>query len=137
MKKITIIMLVAMVPLLTMAQKRSKKGKDKLEQTRNSNNASYEFMVITGMTMMAPGTSSNSLGNSERVRLSSGINKMKITFDFGGIRNEDNLRLTENRYKSMSHAVNSAAANGWEFVNANVIDSGDRRAHYYYMRKQK
>ena len=47
MKKITLMLLVAMVPFLTMAQKRSKKGKEKTEKIDNSN-ASYEFMVITG-----------------------------------------------------------------------------------------
>ena len=48
MKKITLMLLVAMVPFLTMAQKRSKKDKTK------TTNASYEFMVITGFQMMAP-----------------------------------------------------------------------------------
>ncbi len=52
MKKITLIMLVAMVPFMTMAQKKSKKGKKaKIEKVDNSN-ASYEFMVITGYEMM-------------------------------------------------------------------------------------
>ena len=50
MKKITLIMLVAMVPLFTMAQKRSKKGKEKVEKVVNK--ATYDFMIITGMTMI-------------------------------------------------------------------------------------
>ena len=135
MKKITLIMLVAMVPLLTMAQKRSKKGKEKVEKVVNK--ATYDFMIITGMTMMAPSNPGNNLGSSGRPALSNSRNKVKITFDFGGVRNEANTSLSEMQYRSMAHAVNGAAAYGWEFLSANVVDSGDRRAHYYYMRKQK
>ena len=41
-------LLVAMVPFMTMAQKKSKKGKqNKIEKVDNSN-ATYEFMVISG-----------------------------------------------------------------------------------------
>ncbi|MBT5750098.1 MAG: hypothetical protein HOI39_03120, partial [Flavobacteriales bacterium] len=48
MKKVTLMLLVAMVPFLTMAQKKSKKGKkNKIEKVDNSN-ATYEFMVISG-----------------------------------------------------------------------------------------
>ena len=133
MKKITVIMLVAMVPLLTMAQKRSKRGKDKVEQIKKSNDASYEFMVITGITKKSP----EELEKTGRPSFSTGNNKMKITFDFGGIKNKDNSRLTSNPYKSMAHVVNSAAASGWEFMNANIIDSGVNRTYYYYMRKAK
>ena len=43
MKKITLILLVAMVPFLTMAQKRSKKNK-----TTNTEKA-VEFLVIKGL----------------------------------------------------------------------------------------
>ena len=48
MKNITLMLLVAMVPFMTMAQKKSKKGKqNKIEKVDNSN-ATYEFMVISG-----------------------------------------------------------------------------------------
>lgn len=127
-------MLVAMVPLLTMAQKRSKKGKGKTEKVVNQ--ATYDFMVITGRSLLVASDIGN-LGSSRRPDLSNSRYKLKITFDFGGIKNEGNVSLSEVQYRSMAHAVNAAAAYGWEFLSANVINSGDRRNHYYYMRKQK
>jgi len=46
MKKIVLMLLVAMVPFLTMAQKRSKKeDKQAVEQVKKSN-ASVEYMMI-------------------------------------------------------------------------------------------
>ena len=48
MKKIVLMLLVAMVPFLTMAQKRSKKDKQAVEQVKKSN-ASVEFMMIKGI----------------------------------------------------------------------------------------
>ena len=51
MKKLTLIMLVAMVPFLTTAQKRSKKDKDETAQQRKVAQDGYQFMVITGYAM--------------------------------------------------------------------------------------
>ena len=48
MKKIVLMMLVAMVPFLTMAQKKAKKKKSTRTEINEGLNASYEFMVITG-----------------------------------------------------------------------------------------
>ena len=52
MKKITLILLVAMIPSLTIAQKRSKK-KSKTDQVTETikSEAAYEFMVIKGVEM--------------------------------------------------------------------------------------
>ena len=48
MKKLITMMLVAMVPFFTMAQKRSKRDKGK-EQTTATTKASVEYMVIKGV----------------------------------------------------------------------------------------
>ena len=131
-------MLVAMVPLLTMAQKRSKKGKGKEKAEKVVNQATYNFMVIKGMTMMPPNSSERSGGAVEtRPASSNNRDKLKITFDFGGIRNNENVILSETQYRSMAHAVNGAAAYNWEFINANIVDAREGRYYYYYMRKQK
>ncbi len=140
MKKVTLIMLVAMVPFLTMAQKRSNKKASKSEQTNS--NASYEFMVITGYVVMGPRSSRGAEKiNSADAQISTMMKsdgKVYISFDFGGVRSEENNTISENRYKSMAAAVNTAANYGWEFVSANTqLIQGGATAHYYYMRKEK
>jgi len=127
MKKITLIMLVAMVPFATMAQKRSKKD-NATQKTRNI--SQYDFMVITGHTIR----SSGSLYSAADTR---GEVKLKITFDTGGLRMNDGEDLSQVQYKSMAHAVNSAGRLGWEFINANVSAVQGAPVYYYYMRKKK
>ena len=143
MKKITLMLLVAMVPFLTMAQKRSKKGKEKTEKINNSN-ASYEFMVITGYEItinkdkrIKGGPDQIPSPDTQLKRMMLSNSRVGIQFDFGGNTSDENTLLSENRYRSMSHAVNGAANNGWEFVSSDVILSGEVRIHYYYMRKIK
>ena len=145
MKKITLMLLVAMLPFLTMAQKRSKKGKkDKIEKVDNSN-ASYEFMTITGYEIIMNKDKSKRIKGPDQItspdtqlnRMMLSNSRVGIQFDFGGNNSDENTLLSENRYKSMSHAVNGAANNGWEFVSSDVIVSGEVKIHYYYMRKTK
>ena len=142
MKKLILLMLVAMVPYFTMAQKRSKKNK-KVE-TVVKNNASYEFMVITGFEMMMDsdrrikgGPSDIPPPDVQLKMIMQSNSKVIIQFDFGGNNSEENILLSENRYKSMSHAVNGAANNGWGFISSDVIVSGTVKIHYYYMKKIK
>jgi hypothetical protein len=140
MKNITLIMLVAMVPFMTMAQKKSKKGKKNVATV-----ASYEFMTITGYEMMINNVDKRIKGGPDQVpsadtqlkRLMMSTSRIRIQFDFGGNNIDENTLLSENRYKSMSHAVNGAANNGWEFVSSDVIVSGAVKIHYYYMRRTK
>jgi len=135
-------LLVAMVPFLTMAQKRSKKGKEKTEKIDNSN-ASYEFMTITGYEIIMnkdkriKGPDQITSPDFQLKRMMTSNSRVGIQFDFGGNNSDENTLLSENRYKSMSHAVNGAANNGWEFVSSDVIVSGEVKIHYYYMRKTK
>ena len=53
MKKIILFMLIAMVPFLTIAQKRTKKDK-KIEKTDESSDAKVNFMILKGIE--APST---------------------------------------------------------------------------------
>ena len=140
MKKIVLMMLVAMIPFLTMAQKRSKKG-DK---------QAVEYMVIKGVEFSMD---SEGMGIKEREFLaeSGDVRKMQmmrlfkeevhvmIKFDFG---NENDKEISEmkrsaQKYNSMSSAANAAAVNGWEFVSANVVNSTVGTTHYYYMKRNK
>ena len=128
MKKIVLIILVAMVPFLTVAQKRSKKSKNvKIEKpVLNENKISVSnFMVIVGKEAILPAKGSSK-------------SKLKISIDFGGVLSEgskDLLKLS-NKTHSMIEIVNAAAGFGWDFVSSNVILSGDNRIHYYYMKKK-
>ena len=135
MKKLTLIMLVAMVPFLTTAQKRSKKDKDETAQQRKVAQESYHFMVITGYAMTA--RTASDLNSSEDMLRAAMDSRLKITFDVGGLRMTDGEELSETQYKSMAHAVNSAGRFGWEFLNANVQVIEGATVHYYYMRKKK
>ncbi len=135
-------LLVAMVPFLTMAQKRSKKGKEKTEKIDNSS-ASYEFMTITGYEIIMKidkrikGPDQITSPDSQMKRMMSSNSRVGIQFDFGANTSPENTLLSENRYRSMSHAVNAAANKGWEFISSDVILSGEVRIHYYYMRRTK
>tara|TARA_B110000196_G_scaffold262572_1_gene234467 strand:+ start:200 stop:622 length:423 start_codon:yes stop_codon:yes gene_type:complete len=138
-------MLVAMVPFLTMAQKRSKKGKDTKTEKVAKSNATYEFMVITGYEMMINNADKRIKGGPDQIpppdmqlkMMMKSNSKVRIQFDFGGNNSDENTLLSENRYKSMSHAVNGAANNGWGFISSDVIISGTVKIHYYYMRRIK
>ena len=140
MKKITLMLLVAMVPFLTMAQKRSKK-KDK---------QAVEYMVIKGVEFPMD---SEGMDIRERELLTErgDVRKMQmkrlfkeevdvvIKFDFG---HEDNKEISEmqrsaHKYNSMSSAANAAAVKGWEFVSANVVSGTIGTTHYYYMKRNK
>ena len=121
-------MLVAMVPFFTIAQKRGKKDK---KQT--TTNASYEFMIITGKAKTFNQPAASGVGNP--VVPTGRGQKMNISFDFGGL--VPSIVLQEKQYRSMAHAVNIAAGEGWEFINANVVNSGPLTVHHYYMRRNK
>ena len=141
MKKITLIMLVAMVPFMTMAQKKSKKGKkNKIEKVDNSN-ATYEFMVISGFEMDKDAYKRETAEIPAEMQIKKLIkagSQVMINFDFG-TRSQANSELMKNArsYKTMASAVNALANNGWEFVNANVVNLGTTKAHYYYMKRDK
>ena len=131
-------MLVAMVPFLTMAQKKSKKKKNtRTEINGEINGATYEFMVITGYELAkvqegdSPSTSRNDLARP--------FSKVVIKFDFGRVKPNQASALFENsrNYKTMATAVNAAAKEGWNFVSSDVVSEGRSKIHYYYMKRNK
>tara|TARA_B110000483_G_scaffold68348_1_gene85374 strand:- start:463 stop:885 length:423 start_codon:yes stop_codon:yes gene_type:complete len=140
MKKIVLMLLVAMVPFLTTAQKRSKKDKQ-----------AVEYMVIKGVEFSMD---SDEMSNKEIeliaergdarkmqiMRLFKEEVNVIIKFDFG---NENNKEISEmkrsaQKYNSMSSAANAAAVQGWEFISANVVNGPvGTTTHYYYMKRNK
>ena len=143
MKKVTLIMLVAMVPYFTMAQKRSKKNKKVETETV----ASYEFMIISGYEMTIDGDRNNiSIANAADItahmkvkRLMQSKTKLIIEFDLGKMSAEESSELNEQsrNFRTMASAVQAAAKRGWEFHSSNVVVLGAARVHYYYMRRNK
>ena len=141
-------LLVAMVPFLTIAQKRSKKGdKQAVEQVEKSK-ATVEYMVIKGIEfpMTNEGMDNkelNAIGQDvremEMKRLIKPQVKLIIAFDFGNERNKEvseMMRVASN-FRSMAAAANAAAERGWEFVSANVLSASGNTTHYYYMKRKK
>ena len=143
MKKITLMLLVAILPLLTMAQKKSKKAKkDKVENIDNSN-ANYEFMVLSGFEREIERDASRKANpelptDLQIKKLMKAGSRVMINFDFG-TRSQENSELMKNArsFNTMASAVNALANHGWEFVNANVVNLGTTKAHYYYMKRSK
>ena len=134
-------MLVAMIPFLTMAQKRSKKeNKLKTEKIVKSN-SSYEFMIITGheMTIEEVRGGVKRAANTEIKEMMKPNSKTIINFDFGRVKTNEISSLLENarKYRTMAAAVNAAANEGWEFLSSDIILSGKNKIHYYYMKKSK
>ena len=141
MKKIVLLMLVAMVPFFTMAQKKAKKKKNVKTEINEGLNASYEFMVITGYELANDKVESRS-GNSPAASRNDVVrpfSKVVIKFDFGRVKANQASSLLENSrsYKTMATAVNAAANEGWNFVSSDVVSEGKSKIHYYYMKRDK
>jgi len=138
MKKLTLLLLIAMVPFLTMAQKRGKK-KDKTSTEQTNNAASVEYMMIKGVEVPI----NESIADGEDMRamalgsISSENVKLIVAFDYGDLRNTEVKEHRGKRFRTMMSAVNSAAEKGWEFINSNVIVEDKITIHYYYMRRNK
>ena len=118
-------LLVAMVPFLSMAQKGSK----------------VEYMMIKGVEVQMNNESENPAGDVREMALGSVSSeniKLIIAFDYGDLRNSEVKEMTSNkRYRTMISAVNAASEKGWEFINANVILEEKLKIHYYYMKRNK
>ena len=142
MKKIVLMLLVAMVPFLTIAQKRSKKeDKQAVEQVKKSN-ASVEYMMIKGIEIPMINESTHPGEDIREMALgaiSSENVKLIVAFDYGNLRNSEAKEMQTNsrRFRTMMSAVNAAAEKGWEFINSNVISEDKMKIHYYYMKRKK
>ena len=106
MKKIVLMLLVAMVPFLTMAQKRSKKEKNVKTEKIVESNSTYNFMVIIGYEMNNKGQLKADLKKPVDVKSKITKSKMMINFDFGGIMSAENKNLmNRNNYELVCKLV--------------------------------
>ncbi len=138
MKKLIVIILVAMVPFLTMAQKRSKKDKGVSKNVTS-------YMVIKGIEVSQnPDEEMGDVGltdktnNERRSQMKSilkGNTQFLIHFDSGGQNHKEERELMKNNNQSMVAALNAASIKGWEFISANVLKDGEITTHYYYMKR--
>jgi hypothetical protein len=145
MKKLILLMLVAMVPFLTMAQKRTKKDKEtKTETTDRSSSVTSNFMIIKGVEVdMTQEGMDQEEKDSEDVSLDRLIKKyikpvsrFYISYDVGPLSKEaQKLTDASKDFRSMAQAVNASAEYGWEFMNATVVIDGSVKIHYYYMKR--
>ena len=142
MKNIVLMMLVAMLPFLTMAQKRSKKGKNVKTEKIVESNASYEFMIITGYEVSKEDNNYGNRSGNPEIKIKEMMksnSRLRIMFDFGRIKTKTVSNLKENAetFRTMAAAVNAAANEGWYFVSSDVVLSGSSKIHYYYMKRDK
>ena len=135
MKKLIVIMLVAIVPFITMAQKRSKKDKKAKQEVKIP---TVSFMVIRGVSFSegdgADIMTQDIMDQNQR----SMHEKIRISFDFGSKPNKGVHKLMEKsrRLYSMTDAVNMLSQEGWEFVSANIVQQGRVTTYYYYMQRK-
>ena len=144
MKKLIAIMLVAMVPFSSMAQKRSKKNKEK-EQAPVTAKASVEYMVIKGIEFPI---SSDVDEMQEETRGEDSYMEMKrmlkphvrllISYDYGSSNQKEagEMMRYASKHRTMVSAMSAAVENGWEFMSANVFLNEKITTHYYYMRRE-
>ena len=141
MKKLIVIMLVAMIPFITMAQKRSKKDKKAKQEVKIP---TVNFMVITGMSI-TPDISKEEMiveitDNVEGALMRQKLREkgLKISFDFGTqVPKEMKELIVEARtLHSMTDAVNVLTKQGWEFSGSDIQTDENVTYYYYYMQRK-
>ena len=151
MKKLVLLMLVAMVPFLTMAQKRTKKGKDtKTETTDKSSDAKVNFMILKGVEVPSMIYDQNAADQVEQDLETNDVSierlikshvkpmsRFSFSFDYGdpNSKEAEELSKASMSFRSMAEAVNNAAKYGWEFVNSTIVVDEMITIHYYYMKR--
>jgi hypothetical protein len=145
MKKLVLLTLIAMVPFLTIAQKRTKKNKDKTETTDGSADTKVNFMIIKGVEVDMSQEGADEIDKvSEDVSLDrlmkkhvKPMSKFYFSYDVGSFKNKEvqKLRESSENFRSMAQAVNASAEYGWEFINSTIVVDGNVTIHYFYMKR--
>ncbi len=141
MKKLIVIMLVAMIPFITMAQKRGKKDKKAKQEVKIP---TVNFMVITGMDITAAMSKDDIMveitDNVEGALMRQKLREkgLKISFDFGTQvpKEMKELIVEARRLHSMTDAVNVLTKRGWEFSGSDIQTDENVTYYYYYMQRK-
>ena len=150
MKKIMLMILVATIPFMSIAQKRSKKGSNaKMSKLDKKTPSEYEYMVIEGVQsttsddekMMDQAELTARGGASGDIKMKSMIKskyKHFVRFDTGRITPEQiELNKMARACRHMSDALYQASKLGWEFINASHTSNDDFITHFYYMKRKR
>ena len=144
MKKIALLLLVAVLPFATMAQKRTKKDtKSKTTTTTKvKEDIAATFMIIKGVEIIIATEGMDEKESIDRreeqmKQLMKPNSKLFVTYDVGNNRDKQMIELMSDSrsLRTMAEAVNKAAKYGWSFINSTVIKEGNVITHYYYMKK--
>ena len=145
MKKTILLILIAMIPFFTIAQKRTKKVKD----TKVETNAT--FMIIKAVEidmfeMNQVGMDQKEIEDRKRDDLSLEImikrysypsSSFVFSYDIAGANSKEIEYFTKasKKFSSMAQAVHHAQESGWNFINSNIVVDDMITIHYYYMTK--
>jgi len=144
MKKIALLLLVAVLPFATMAQKRTKKDKNSktTTTTKVKEEVAATFMIIKGVEIIiaTEGIDENESIDKREDQIKHLVkpnSKLFVTYDVGNNRDKQMIELMSDSrsLRTMAEAVNKTAKYGWSFINSTVIKEGNVITHYYYMKK--
>ena len=142
-------MLIAMVPFLTIAQKRTKKDK-KIEKTDESSDAKVNFMILKGIEAPSTIYDQNAADQGDQDLETNDISVERLiksyvkpmshfyfSFDYGdpNSKEAEQLRRASSSFRSMAEAVHHASKYGWEFINSTIVVDEMITIHYYYMKR--
>lgn len=143
MKNITLLLLVAIVPFLSIAQKRSSK-KTPAEQEAKIQLSVYEYMNITGIEQDVvvneeDGEARGAAGPEVKFikRLKSKA-RLFIRFNSGKITPEIlEMNKLARECTSMMLALNAATKYGWDLLSSNVVKEDGATVHHMYLRRKR
>ena len=120
-------MLVALVPFVTLAQKRSKK--DQASELKFMTIHGVSIPEMTGDEMEMVITDMTEPNSEEAHMLYKKVTggKLRITFDFGSVQNGSTRKLMESAMSlhSMTDAVNFLMKDGWQFSGGDIRRDGN------------
>ena len=150
MRNILLLILVATIPLMSVAQKRSKKGSNaKMDKMVKKSPSEYEYMIIEGVQSTTSDEESM-MGEDEILARGATSNDVKmkgmiksrykhfVKFDTGRITPEQvELNKLARVCNHMSDALYQASKLGWESLNASHANTDDYITHFYYMKRKR
>jgi hypothetical protein len=150
MRNILLLILVATIPLMSVAQKRSKKGSNaKMDKMVKKSPSEYEYMIIEGVQSTTSeeekmmdqdelNSREASTGNIKMKGMIKSNYKHFVKFETGRITPEQvELNKMARACSHMSDALYQASKLGWEFVNASHINTEYYVTHFYYMKRKR
>ena len=150
MKNILLLILVATIPFMSVAQKKTnKKSNARLGEFVKKSPSEYEYMIIQGVQstssdneqMMGQEELADRADAPAKARMK-GMIKSKyrhfIRIDTGKMSPEQKeLNKIAASCFDMTDALFQASKMGWEFVNASHVSNEDLITHYFYMKRKR